>query len=757
MRADAGSHDESAPQLRLAIGRDGLGIELAAHAHVECLAVTELAISIPKIRFPLDVSGGVSRFRNRRGQLRRLEVELSAGTLRDWLSPRLRGVLGTGAPAVWISVRPAGATVGVFESADIGSPPSVLAFEVALGAREDDLFLWVHSARGAGLSAPSMAVAMRVLSSALGKLATREGASFVVRGASRALARALLPDAGARAPDADAMRWMGLSAQDETWLLFADDSSAPADVTAEAAYAREAAGLARASDDALFANDMEAARTLAVAALERAPRHRELSRRIAEIDRVFGGRAEAALATMVEAEREAGARDGLLVAELLAEVGDLDAAVASLARVGETEAVAPLAARAFERAAELTRDPHDALVWLDMAVARAPALARIRRSRLVRRLAAGRIEDALADAEHLEAQASGAKERHAVWRQAGQAWQDAGRQAEAAPLYERALRFDPEDPDAFAGLGSALVASNRAPRGTALLAHAASLAEARGDPAPHIVLALAMALAEAMDDRPAAIARVRSIASDAREALRARGLEGRWRAGLGDLAGASFAFARMRELADVLIGAPRDATRDVTRDATRDATRSPAVEMLVEAADFEATRRDDLLAAQRHLACALRLAPHDEAAGAAYRGVGYRIAGRPLPSSEEDVPREMPLDLALPQEGPPEAMEPAAFDEAVDAARVETLTLTLRANPTDDSVVDELSERLLRLGRSHDLLALLSARLEDAPPERRAALLPKQREVLSRLEHDAREAGREIEASLFKDALAMLE
>jgi tetratricopeptide (TPR) repeat protein len=516
-------------------------------------------------------------------------------------------------------------------------------------------------------------------------------------------------------------------------------------VTIEAAHAREAGGLARASDDALFANEMEGARALAVAALERAPRHRELSRRIAEIDRAFGGRAEAALATMVEAEREAGDRDGLLVAELLAEVGDLDAAVASLARVGETEAVAPLAARAFERAAELTRDPHDALVWLDMALARAPALTRIRRSRLVRRLAAGRIEDALADAEHLEAQASGAKERHAVWRHAGRAWQDAGRQTEAAPLYERALRFDPEDPEAFAGLGSALVASNRAARGTALLAHAASLAEARGDAAPHIVLALAIALAEAMDDRPAAIARVRSIASDAREALRARGFEGRWRAGLGDLAGASFAFARMRELADVLVDAPADATR------------SPAVERLVEAADFEATLRDDLHAAQRHLACALRLAPHDEAAGAAYRDVGYRIAGRPPPPSEEEVAPRVPLDLGLPQDGLPEAMEPAAEGEAEDAARVDELTLTLRANPTDDSVVDELSERLLRLGRSHDLLALLSARLEDAPPERRAALLPKQREVLSRLEHDAREAGREIEASLFKDALAMLE
>jgi hypothetical protein len=49
-----------------------------------------------------------------------------------------------------------------------------------------------------------------------------------------------------------------------------------------------------------------------------------------------------------------------------------------------------------------------------------------------------------------------------------------------------------------------------------------------------------------------------------------------------------------------------------------------------------------------------------------------------------------------------------------------------------------------------DLLALLSARLEDAPPDRREALLPRHREVLATLEQEARAAGREAEADLFK-------
>jgi hypothetical protein len=180
---------------------------------------------------------------------------------------------------------------------------------------------------------------------------------------------------------------------------------------------------------------------------------------------------------------------------------------------------------------------------------------------------------------------------------------------------------------------------------------------------------------------------------------------------------------------------------------------------LTEAAGFERRVREDLLAAQRHLASALRLAPHDPVAREAYREVGLEIAGvgesvgeaRP---TEPPAPFHVALSGAL-EESPAEPAQ-EAFDEAEDAARVEELTRKLHADPNDDSVVDELAERLLRLGRSHELLALLSARVEDAAPERRALLVPKQREVLERLIRETREAGRIEEASLFEDALAAL-
>ena len=91
-------------------------------------------------------------------------------------------------------------------------------------------------------------------------------------------------------------------------------------------------------------------------------------------------------------------------------------------------------------------------------------------------------------------------------------------------------------------------------------------------------------------------------------------------------------------------------------------------------------------------------------------------------------------------------------DDAEAELRVEALTRTLQGDSQNDAVVDELVGLLSKLGRSMDLLALLSARLEDAPPDRREALLPKHRDVLLTLEHEARAEGRDAEAELFKMA-----
>lgn len=733
------TRDVGAVELRLAIAKDGLGLELARPARLACALVTELSVRLPGARFPIDVSGGVSRFRHKRGTLERVVLELRARDLEAWASPRLRGLLSPHAPRVWVALRGASAIVCVSDVADVldaEAKPRVVAFDVLFESRADEVRLVVANARGVGLPRPATAIAIGAVDALLGGLAARRGALFATSALGARVARALLPDAGARAPDATGLVVTALAAHDDTWILHAMRGGAPQSATPDATRAVEAASLVRDADEARLAGQLERARALDLAALERAPRHPEICRRIAEIDAHVGGRAEAAILTLREASRDPDGRPSVLAAELAVETGDVRGAIAALARAGEQEEAPLLAAHAYARAAELATDPLDGLIWLDLALARAPDAAALRWARVARRLASGRLEDALGDVEHLEALASGARDKYAVWRKAGDAYRATGLVAESLPLYERALRYAPDDPSALAGLGAALVADQRAARGAALLARAIELADAAQQPVAPMLLALARALAEALGDRPAAVARVRAVPNTAPEALVARGLEGRWRAELGDLAGASLAFARLRELAGALDGAAPAAAQ--------------AIPLLVEGATFEDAVQADLLAAQRHLACALRLRPREPAIEDAYRAIGRRIARKPPEGPVEPIAASR-APAAAPLPPPPDPPE-LDLDPQHDEQRVEQLTRMLQANPEDDGVVDELALRLLRLGRSLELFALLSARLEDAPPDRRARLVPKQREVLARLAEDARNEGRANEADLFDAA-----
>ncbi|WP_394828751.1 hypothetical protein [Pendulispora albinea] len=769
-------------ELRLAIGKGGLGLELGRPVSLGVLEILELVVALPTVRFPLDVSGGVSRFRHRRGNLDRIHVELHAQRLVRWAAARLRGLIGTGSCDVWIGVEKSGAIVAV-SSKDDGRI-AILGFSVTVRVEGENVSLMVGRARGTGLPAPATAMAIFALDALLGDLARREGGRFIVERAITKMVRTLLPEAGVRAPGTAGVSITSVAAAQDAWILHASAHPVSAEPTEAATRAMEALAVARAADDARVAKEYERARDLDLMALERAPRHPELAGRIAEIDAFVGGRAEAALATIAETTREANgdraaAHLDFLRAELLAETGDVRGAIAAFERAAEDEPIPVLSARAFERAAELTRDPLEASRWLDRAIARAPAVARLRWARIARRLALGRTQDARADTEHLEAQATGPRARYEVWWRAGAAWQHQGLVADAAPLFERALRFVPDDAQALSGLGRALIARGKTARGVALLTRAIDLCEAAAENTAGLHVDLARALAEKLDDRPAAIAHVRDVPRGVHETAEARALEGRWRSELGDMAGASLAYARLRDHAETLPAGDRQA-------------HEPTAALLLEAAIFEREVLRDSLAAQRHLAAALRLCPNDPAISSAYRAVGAEIAGI-APPPFASVPLATALPFLTPaatssaevgSSGGFSADEFANMEESVallpasplsvfdlesspeeetaeqaarDEARVEELTRQLQGDPTRDDVVDELVERLLRLGRSHELFALLSARLEDASPERRVVLIPKQREVLGRLEADAQARGQALESQLFASARAALE
>jgi hypothetical protein len=174
----------------------------------------------------------------------------------------------------------------------------------------------------------------------------------------------------------------------------------------------------------------------------------------------------------------------------------------------------------------------------------------------------------------------------------------------------------------------------------------------------------------------------------------------------------------------------------------------------------------------------MRLRPRDAELLRAYREVGAIVAQRdrgpdgepdeptfaqPFPEREEAsathltavAESDAPPPPALPVRPALDLSLPAEPDAEI-AVRIEELTRRLQADARDDGVADELSTLLEQAGRGHELLALLSARLEDASPERRVELAPKARAALERLAADADAAGRHEEAALYRGAIAAL-
>lgn len=763
------------PSLRLALAKGTLGIELDAPFRVEALRITDLALSFQDVRFPIDLSGGVARFRHRRGVLTRAAMEARPVELEAWAARRLRGVLSEATPELVIAPAEAGALVG------LATERAALAFDVVVAPGERDLRLIPVNARGLGIGAPPHVLAMRALS-AIGRPVGRVvGGAVLVEDAVGELVRHTLPDAGCRAPSVLGARWEPLEVEDGRFRLEALTDHPPPELPSRSIRALEMAELSAEADEAAWRGDLEIARGLYLSLLERAPRHREISERLAWIDTIAGDRAEAALATLVDAIPATDA--GLIGGELLSAVGDRDGAVSALSNAAHLEPFGALASLTWLRVAELAEELDVRLRALDEAVTRAPGSELARWARLAARLDVADARGAKADAEHLEAAARGPAARHAVWRRAAGAFLARGFVAEAGALFERALRYAPESSEAVAGLARSLRAAGKARRALDLFARAAALEARRGNVAHGIELELARSLVEAAGDRPAAVARVRRIPPGLEESFEARFLEGRWRAELGDLAGAAVALGRLRD----------EVERAAAMSSSADRAAAIAA-MLVEAAQIEERERGDLAAAQRHLGLALRLRPRDRAIAASFRRVAGEVAravrapesaaagGAELHAGDEDTPveseelagasarreaawSEPPLeepagDLADEPEDeaedePADELEQTLNEDAdagamADEVIVERLTDRVRANPRDREAVVALADALDRLGRYMDLLALLSAQIEEGDAAVRRELGPRRLAVLRALAEQARAEGRPSEAELYE-------
>ncbi|MCB9577856.1 MAG: tetratricopeptide repeat protein [Polyangiaceae bacterium] len=706
--------DDRVP-LRLTVARGALGMELYEPVEIGPLVVAQLSFTLPGLKFPLDLAGGVPSFRHRRGDLEHVRVELSLDRLGRWLHSRVGDVLGplSSPPRAWGA--PDGIAIG------IASERSALCFELTWAPMLGSARFVVGRARGVGLDGPALGYALRAADTVLGNIFQRSGRVLSLPRVGARIGRVVLPAIGTRVPAAERVRFGSMVVTGDRVAVELDSTFLPAELGEVSARALSLADLCREADDALAAGDVEGARRAYVAALSSAPRHPELVKLVAEIDAAHGDRAEAALGMLHEtvAVTEAGA----FAAELLARTGELDAAAEAMRHSLNGEVYAPLAALGHLRLSELSPGARERRAALDEAVARAPGLFAVRWARFSERLGLGDVDAALADAEHLEAAALSARERHDVCLRAARALADRGFVRDAGRVYERALRYAPDDAAATAGLARALMEVGKSERAFALLSRAVTLSEESGRADADALIDMARLMARDLGDLPGAVARVRQVPASSARVVEARYLEATWRAAIGDLAGASLGYARLRDVIE-LADAPPEAS----------------VTWLGEAARFEREVVRDWVAAERHLAVALRIAPRDAHVAAAYREVAAALALRARREREPE-----PESNATHDTTPPEAED---TDE-----RAERLSAALRADPDNLELAVELADTLLSLSRVEEAHAVLSARIEDATDAERERLRPRVRETLARLVERARDSGRLDEASLYQAEL----
>lgn len=598
----AGSPAEPRVPLRLTVTRGALGMELYEPIELSPLSVERLSLTFPGLRFPVDLSGGVPRFRSRRGALQELVLRLRLSDFARFAAERAGEPFG-------VLVKPLAAwNIAGGIAIGLVTERSALAFDLLWAADDGDACFVVDRARGVALAAPALAVALRLCDAVGAGFAERRGRVLRVTDVGGRIGRVLLPAVGARAPATSAVRFGELIAELDEITLALDATFPPPARSDSATRALELSRLTRDADDALADSRLDEARQALLEALEQAPRHPEIVRTLCELDSAVPGRAEAALGLLIEASPAEAA--GSVGASLLAASGDLSGALAALERAASEETFAPLSALLFQRAAQLG-DPARALYYLDRAVAAAPTLASSYRARLDVRVRRGDVGGALSDAEHLEAMATGAAARHAACLYGAAALLASGYVKQAGRAFERALRYMPDDARATTGLARALLASGLPSRAIGLFERAVTLSEKRGEPDGEALLELSRLLADRLGDLPQAVARARQVPADAPEAEAARHLEAVYRARIGDKVGASLAFGHMREV--------------IERTSESGAA---TLARLVDAASFELSERDDASLAERHLALALRLAPHDADIAAQYRAAAELVDRR---------------------------------------------------------------------------------------------------------------------------------
>ena len=150
------AEDQRVP-LRLTASRGALGLELYEQVEIGPVSVTRLALTLPGLRFPIDLSGGVPKFRHRRGELELVALSLDLSTLEGWATRRSSAEFGDLQRPLCLWPLANGLGVGLVAAG------KALAFDLLWAPDQGDARFVVASARGVGLGTPALAVALRIV------------------------------------------------------------------------------------------------------------------------------------------------------------------------------------------------------------------------------------------------------------------------------------------------------------------------------------------------------------------------------------------------------------------------------------------------------------------------------------------------------------------------------------------------------------------------------------------------------------------
>lgn len=513
---------------------------------------------------------------------------------------------------------------------------------------------------------------------------------------AEALCKGVFPGFGARLPETDGLTLSHATSTSDVVILRAVRGAEPfRNAPSVQAYSERWFEFSEAESH-LLSHAYDRARRSYMFALERVFGDAECLSRVAEIDRA-ASLLEAAKLSLLDSSEP---WTHILRGDLHASLGEREDALRAFQIAAGDETDPALRALLLFEIAKLERDvPNAAIEHLSEAIELHPARRALYVERCMRWTALGRTERAMADAETAEALSRSTTEKFEWWIQLAQVF--AAQKLPTKPLFERALRHKPNEADALAGLGVALLQVGDTQRGIDLLKRALTRLRKRVNVDEHpwmvtATVALARALWRDLQDPMAALSRLRTLGETRDPFVFA--LEAEIRESLGDRVGCDVAWERVRDILALgeSQGAAHDGTRALVAELQRRALRQP-------------------------------------------------IAS--VPDKPKQAPVPAPVVAA--------AVTPKTFaSEAELEQEIDRLTKRVQGNPEDTDTALQLFDLLVVAKRDLEALALISGQSESNPGH--ANVRDRHASLLKRLGEEARREGRNEEADVFELVLSNL-